>query len=59
MKKSFDNLIRLSSEIYPNDNYQERVFNPYQYLNIYGPSLISDLLKLSFEISNTHYIVRM
>ncbi|MFY3793505.1 bacillithiol biosynthesis cysteine-adding enzyme BshC [Ureibacillus sp. MALMAid1270] len=58
-----DKIIRqfntLSSELYPNDNYQERVFNPYQYLNIYGPTLISELLELPFDFSNSHYIVRM
>lgn len=49
----------ISSEIYPNDNYQERVFNPYQYLTIYGPSLISDLLELPFEFSKNHNVVRL
>ncbi|KGR80450.1 bacillithiol biosynthesis cysteine-adding enzyme BshC [Ureibacillus manganicus] len=49
----------ISSEINPMNNYQERVFNPYQYVNIYGPSFISDLLDLPFEFTNTHYIVRM
>lgn len=58
-----DKIIRqfntLSSEIYPNDNYQERVFNPYQYINVYGPTLISDLLNLPFKIANTHYVVHL
>lgn len=58
-----DKIIRqfktISSEIYPNDNYQERVFNPYQYLNIYGPTLIKDLLQLPIKASNVHYLVRL
>ncbi|WP_342469962.1 bacillithiol biosynthesis cysteine-adding enzyme BshC [Ureibacillus sp. FSL K6-3587] len=48
----------IASELYPNDNWQERVYNPYQYLNIYGQSLISDLLKLPLKISNSHYLVK-
>nr|WP_106784036.1 bacillithiol biosynthesis cysteine-adding enzyme BshC [Lysinibacillus timonensis] len=49
----------LTSEIVPYDNFQERVYNPYQYINLYGPSFISDLVSLPFKFSNRHYIVRM
>lgn len=58
-----DTIIRqfniLATEIFPNDNYQERVYNPYQYINVYGPTLIEDLLKLPFTINDKHYIVRL
>lgn len=47
----------LQAELYPNDGYQERVYNPYQYLNIYGPTLVDDLLSLEMGISNHHNIV--
>ncbi|NLY80897.1 MAG: bacillithiol biosynthesis cysteine-adding enzyme BshC [Lysinibacillus sp.] len=50
---------RIKSELYPNENLQERIYNPYQYLNIYGSSLISDLLQLPMKISNVHYLVKM
>lgn len=49
----------ISSEIYPQETFQERVYNPYKYMNVYGPSLISDLIKLPLTISNTHYIVHL
>lgn len=49
----------LSAEIYPNENLQERVYNPFQYLNVYGTDLINDLCKLPMTISNTHYVVKL
>lgn len=48
----------IASELYPNQNFQERVYNPYQYINRYGQSLISDLLKLPLSISESHYLVK-
>ena len=47
----------LRAELYPNGGYQERVYNPYQYLNTYGPTLIDDLLSLEMGISNQHNLV--
>ena len=44
-------------EIYPNDSLQERVYNPFQYMNHYGPTLIQDLCELPFEIANKHYVI--
>lgn len=49
----------LKAEVFPNGNFQERVYNPYQYLNYYGSSLITELLQLPFNISNSHYIVHL
>lgn len=49
----------IMAEIYPNENYQERVFNPYQFINIYGTTFVKDLLNLPMSITNTHYIVKM
>ena len=47
----------LQAQLYPNKGYQERVYNPYLYLNEYGPTLIDDLLALSMSISDQHKIV--
>ena len=49
----------LNAEIYTNENLQERVYNPFQYLNVYGIDLINDLCKLPMTISNKHYIVKL
>jgi len=49
----------IHDELFPSENYQERVFNPYQYLNEYGVSLITDILQLPLEITNSHYIVHL
>lgn len=48
----------IAAELAPNGSFQERTFNPYQYLNRVGESLIRDLIKLPFSISPTHYIVK-
>ncbi|MFC7685516.1 bacillithiol biosynthesis cysteine-adding enzyme BshC [Ureibacillus sp. GCM10028918] len=44
-------------EIYPNESLQERVYNPFQYMNHYGPTLIEDLCSLPLEIANKHYVI--
>ena len=43
----------------PNNKLQERVFNPFQFLNEYGPTLIDDLLTLPFKLEADHYVVKM
>src|SRR5690606_35871311 len=45
--------------LYPNGNYQERDYNPYQYLNVHGPTLISDILNQPQTNSNVHYLVKI
>ena len=49
----------INAEIYPNDNFQERVYNPYQYLNSYGPNFIQDLCALPLSISRNHYVIHL
>ncbi len=49
----------IQSELYPNGGYQERVYSPYQYMNVYGSTLIDDLLSLDMKISNRHNIVSL
>ena len=47
----------LQAELYPNGGYQERIYNPYLYLNNYGPALIDDLLSLELGISDQHNLI--
>lgn len=49
----------IQAEIYPNENFQERVYNPYQYMNSYGPNLIQDLCALPLSISRNHYVIHL
>lgn len=48
---------QLEAALYPQNQLQERVYHPYVYLNEYGPSLIEDLLALSFDNDGAHYLV--
>ncbi len=48
---------QLEAELYPLGQLQERIYHPYVYLNVYGPSLIQDLLALPFENDGAHYNV--
>lgn len=49
----------LHAELFPNGGYQERVYNPYQYINAYGLTLIDDLLQLPMTISDQHQIISL
>lgn len=50
-------LAKIENEIVPNGTLQERVFNPYHFINEYGDDFIYDLMKLPFNFANCHYIV--
>ncbi|MGN7477230.1 bacillithiol biosynthesis cysteine-adding enzyme BshC [Solibacillus silvestris] len=45
--------------LYPNGNYQERVYSPYLFLNTYGELLIDDLLALPMSISEQHQLITL
>lgn len=47
----------LQNELYPNDGFQERSYNLYQYINEFGPSLIDEMLGKSYDIANHHYLL--
>ncbi|EFI70579.1 hypothetical protein BFZC1_01502 [Lysinibacillus fusiformis ZC1] len=47
----------LQNELYPNDGFQERSFNPYQYFNEFGPMLITEMLKQNYRIGKHHYLL--
>lgn len=46
-------------ELFPNGSYQERIYNPFQYINIYGLTFIDDLLQLKMTISERHQIIQI
>ncbi|WP_339261695.1 bacillithiol biosynthesis cysteine-adding enzyme BshC [Lysinibacillus sp. FSL K6-3209] len=47
----------LQNELYPNDGFQERSYNPYQYINEFGPTLIEEMMKKTYHIGNHHYFL--
>ncbi|MEB2278655.1 bacillithiol biosynthesis cysteine-adding enzyme BshC [Lysinibacillus xylanilyticus] len=47
----------LQNELYPNEGFQERTYNPYQYFNEFGPMLITEMLKQNYSIGNHHYLL--
>lgn len=49
----------IQSLLYPNDSYQERLYNPYLFLNTYGEKLIDDLLELPMSISMKHQLITL
>ncbi|MGV2942114.1 bacillithiol biosynthesis cysteine-adding enzyme BshC [Mesobacillus sp. LC4] len=50
---------RVENALRPGGSPQERVWNPFYYLNKYGLDLIPDLLKLDFEFDGTHKIIKL
>ncbi|MER1984658.1 MAG: bacillithiol biosynthesis cysteine-adding enzyme BshC [Solibacillus sp.] len=49
----------LQAELLPNDGWQERAYNPYHYVNVYGDSLIDELLLLKLGINSHHNIISL
>lgn len=47
----------LTNQLLPEGGLQERKYNPYMYLNQYGPDLIHDLLQLDYRSDGSHHIV--
>ncbi|KOY82577.1 bacillithiol biosynthesis cysteine-adding enzyme BshC [Lysinibacillus macroides] len=47
----------LQNELYPNDGFQERAYNPYQYFNEFGPMFMREMLKQQYSIGKHHYIL--
>ena len=44
-------------ELLPNGGLQERVYNPYMFMNVYGKSLVDDVLKTDIEITTEHQVL--
>jgi bacillithiol synthase len=50
---------RVENALRPGGSPQERVWNPFYYLNKYGLNIISDLLGLHYEFDGSHKIIKM
>lgn len=51
------NFSRIEGELYPERNLQERTYTPYPFLNVYGPTLIDDLLNASLPMNGEHVVI--
>ncbi len=47
----------LETELYPNSGFQERVFSPFPYMNVYGLDLIKQLVSLDFKYDKNHKFI--
>ena len=50
---------RVENSLRPGGSPQERVWNPFYYLNQYGIGFVTELLSLPFAFDGTHKIVKM
>ncbi|KOO49377.1 bacillithiol biosynthesis cysteine-adding enzyme BshC [Viridibacillus arvi] len=47
----------MEGHLIPEGNLMERIFNPFQYMNEYGMTLIDDILQLPLEVSELHQVI--
>jgi uncharacterized protein YllA (UPF0747 family) len=50
---------RIDLSLRPDGFPQERIWNVFYYLNLYGFSLTKDLMKLSYLFDGSHKIIKM
>jgi uncharacterized protein YllA (UPF0747 family) len=50
---------RIEYSLKPNNQWQERVWNIYYYLNKYGPNFVKDLQQLTYTFNGKHKIVKL
>ncbi|MBM7692372.1 bacillithiol biosynthesis cysteine-adding enzyme BshC [Peribacillus deserti] len=48
---------RITASLHPLNSPQERIWNPFYYLNKYGPDFITDLAELEYEFNNKHKVI--
>lgn len=58
-KHKVDQFDYLKHVLYPFNQLQERIWNPYAWINVYGRSFIEDLCKEECSFINNHLIVRL
>lgn len=51
------NYSKIEGDLYPERNLQERTYTPYPYLNVYGPTLVDDLLQASLPMNGKHLVI--
>jgi len=47
----------MEGQLIPEGILMERIFNPFQYMNEYGMTLIGDILQLPLEVSELHQVI--
>lgn len=50
---------RVENALRPNGSPQERIWNPYYYLNKYGLDFFSELLSFAFSFDGTHKVIKI
>ncbi|PSL24821.1 bacillithiol biosynthesis cysteine-adding enzyme BshC [Planomicrobium soli] len=53
----FNHYAMIENELLPNSGFQERIYNPFPYLNLYGLDLVKDILKLRISYDKNHKII--
>jgi uncharacterized protein YllA (UPF0747 family) len=60
-RKANDTMIkrfrRMEDQLFPRDNWQERVFNIFPYLFKYGPDIVDRLAELPLLENNDHKLI--
>lgn len=56
-KVKIDQFDYLKQVVFPFNQLQERIWNPYSWINEYGTNFIGDLCKEDFSFKDNHYIV--
>ncbi|WP_186577561.1 bacillithiol biosynthesis cysteine-adding enzyme BshC [Aquibacillus kalidii] len=56
-KKSLEEYDSVHVHLFPESGLQERMWNVFYFLNNYGPGLIDDLLSVSYDYKQEHYLV--
>ncbi|TWT28097.1 bacillithiol biosynthesis cysteine-adding enzyme BshC [Planomicrobium sp. CPCC 101110] len=53
----FNHYAFIENELLPNNGFQERIYNPFPYMNLYGEELVKDILKLRIPYDKNHKII--
>lgn len=56
-QRQLDKFDLVESHLFPMMQLQERIYHPYYFMNLYGPTFIDELLALPFTNDGTHQVV--